>query len=105
MPCDTVQITALDVSKMRPDLLRKALESMGYTVIQQTGERVWAQRGRDQITIDRGKLIMQAGGASEELQTNLQRAYSREVVSESAKRAGFVVTRKADYQLELSKRY
>lgn len=105
MPCDTIQITTLDVEKMRPDLLRKALESMGYTVTQD-GEYTWANRGDyTSLTVRRGRLTMAEGAAADELQANLQKAYSREVVSESAKRAGFKVQKTADYQLKLTRGY
>ena len=35
MPCDTIQYTEIDVSKMQPDILRKAPESMGFTLREQ----------------------------------------------------------------------
>lgn len=104
MPCDTIQITTLDVEKMRPDLLQKALESMGYEAYEHNG-RVWASRGGEYLEVRNGRLTVAQGRAADELQANLQKAYSREVVSESAKRAGFKVQKTADYQLKLTRGY
>ena len=104
MPCDTIQYTELDVSKMRPEMLKKALESMGYSVTM-SGQYIEARKGRIGLSINAGRLVMAEGAASRELEQNIQKAYSREIVRTNARKAGFQVREKTDYQLELVKRY
>ena len=101
MPCNTVQYTSIDASKMQTPLLVRALERLGYQVHQHVAGRV-IQFSRDSElgSYSDGHLRVPGGfdGA------RLTRAYSRELVKAEAARAGFAVRGIDETHLEMYKR-
>jgi hypothetical protein len=85
MPCDTVQLNQVNVGKMHPALLVKALEGLGATNI--TARSFYLQGVY--CRLEGEKLIVPEG--SEHLADKLKVAYSRQVVAYSAKKQGFKV--------------
>ncbi len=104
MPCDTIQYTEIDASKMQPDILRAALESMGYTVREVGAGRLTFQNGGGMSygTYQPGGALSVPQGFDGEL---LTRRYSTELVKAKATRAGWRVTEKADNKLQLTRRF
>lgn len=100
MPCDTIQYTQLDVSKMQPAMLRKALESLGFTVRDLGAGGLSFQRGPIYGQYKNGSLEVPQGFDAEAL----QRQYSEELVTAQARRAGWRVKKTAKGKLQLVKR-
>ena len=90
MPCDTVQMTEVDVSRYQRHILEAALVDLGYTLsfdgrLKSAGYTV----GR----LDRNNRI--SGNAIGQLEQRLPKAYSRRLVLHNAKRAGWKVRERA----------
>lgn len=91
MPCDTVQMTEVDVSRYQRHILEAALGDLGYTIDQADIIRRKIG-GMAQGRIDGNRLV---GYGLDNLQRALPKAYSRRLVLHNAKRAGWKVREKA----------
>ena len=86
MPCDTIQYTEIDATKMQADILRKALESMGFTVRDVGAGRLSFQDGLTFGTYQPGQSLSVPEGFDGE---ELTRRYSTELVKARAPRASY----------------
>lgn len=100
MPCDTIQYTTLDVSKMQPATLRKALEALGFTVREAGAGRLTFQRDGLYGSYQDGKITAPDWFDPQEL----QQQYSEELVRVKATRAGWRVKKTAKGKLQLVRR-
>ena len=79
MPCDTIQYTEIDATTMQADILRKALESMGFTVREDGAGRLTFQDGSTFGTYQPGQSLSVPEGFDGE---ELTRRYSTELAHE-----------------------
>lgn len=90
MPCDTVQMTEVDVSRYQRRILEAALSDLGYT-IDQHGSLTLKGWTRGYLIGNRLELY----GSGDALERALPKAYSRRLVLHNAKRAGWKVREQA----------
>ena len=102
MPCDTIQYTEIDATKMQGDILRKALESMGFSVREAGAGRLTFSYGATFGTYEPGKVLTVPEGFDGQ---ELTRHYSTELVKTRATRAGWRVTEKEPGKLQLTRRF
>ena len=102
MPCDTVQYTEIDARKMQADILRKALESMGFNVKEAGAGRLTFSDGSMFGTYQPGQFLTVPEGFDGE---ELTRRYSTELVKARAARAGWRVLEKSPGKLQLVRRF
>ena len=92
MPCDTVQMTEVDVSRYQRHILKAALDDLGY-IVSPVGYICRKLGGMVQGQIKGNRLEMYGNGDA--LERALPKAYSRRLVLHNAKRAGWKVREKA----------
>lgn len=98
MPCNTVQMTEVDVSRYQRQILDAALADLHVSV------RTDGTLLRNGQVIGRleGTKILGYGSAAQ-LQADLPKAYSRRLVIHNAKRAGWKVRETAAGRIQLFK--
>ena len=90
MPCDTVQMTEVDVSRYQRHILEAAIKDLGFTIAQNGVIRAGYIIGRLE-----GTKITGYGDELTQLTRVLPKAYSRRLVLHNAKRAGWKVRERA----------
>lgn len=106
MPCYSVEESGIKVTaNTNPDLLKKALEELGYTVTKIGGTLTFAnyQLGR-RGTFQNGELSVKTNMGAAVDQDEIRRAYSAQVVMSAAKRFGWQVKQTSPTQFQVSRR-
>jgi hypothetical protein len=106
VPCFTIRTTSLHLSKLDQDLLKKALEGLGYAVTVHAQQGLWvigSQRGNvGTFQTTTGKLISQSGTFTEQ---QVRQAYGQAAIKVAAERFGWkVASGKKANQYVLSRR-
>lgn len=90
MPCDSIQLNSLEISKMDPKLLARALTALGAQSVRVTAG------GAATFTLDGvacrlggGRFIVEAG--AEHLADKVKQAYGRQSVIYAAKKNGWQI--------------
>ena len=91
MPCDTVQMTEVDVSRYQRHILDAALKDLGYAVDQHGG--IFMKARASQVGYISGNRLVTYNLKS--LNQAIPKAYSRRLVLHNAKRAGWKVRERA----------
>jgi hypothetical protein len=104
MPCYTVQTTTLDMSKAQPDILKAALETLGYTVSIR-GANVYAVRMGAAVTWSAGSLQVSANADTQTVAQEIQRTYAAQIVKTASAKFGWQVTEKAPGKLQVQRRF
>jgi hypothetical protein len=86
MPCWTIQETKIDLGKVNADILKAALLALGVS--------------SSDYRLSNGKLIMTGSTLTE---SDVKRAYSKQVVVASAKRFGWGLKERVDGKLVIMK--
>lgn len=89
MPCDTIQLNAVEVGKMDASLLRAALVYLGATNINATATGAWFTLDGQTVRIAGGRVIVPLG--HEGIADRVKQAYSREVTVYAARKNGWTV--------------
>lgn len=95
MPCDSIQVSTVDIGKLDPVLARAAIEAL-----RATGDRLWRY-----VAFTDGALQVSGGVPfTDELKAQFKQAYSAQVVAATAKRYGWTVKEAGQNKFALSKR-
>lgn len=102
MPCDTIQTATVqsELKNINIRLLKKALEAMGFTVNEKDGfltfYGTYKETGQRHVgTYQNGKFKEQVKGYNTPLEINaVKRAYSAQIVQQTAKSFGWKLTKK-----------
>jgi hypothetical protein len=95
MPCYTVQTASVNLNNADHDLLAKALEKLGYTVVR-TGKNFVFRKGAVSGSYQNNKINMQATGGAKMDTDEIKRAYSEQVIHHMAEKyaeEGYEMTR------------
>jgi hypothetical protein len=102
MPCDSIVLNGVEVGKMHPALLKKALEALGARgVWQQENGYTYFELDGASCSIIKGRMSVPEG--KEHLADKVKRAYSAEVVQYTAKRYNWTITKKGEFVYEVTK--
>ncbi len=106
MPCYTVEESGIKVTaNTNPDLLKKALEELGYTVTKLGATLTFANYSKSHRGFFRnGELTITNGSGEAVDQNEIRRAYSAQVVMSAAKRFGWQVKQTSPTQFQVSRR-
>lgn len=99
MPCDTMQVSGVDLGKVDPPLLIQALQAMGQVPSQQ-GE--WIRFNQGTYNTRTKECNVRRYGA-EQFTAQVKRAYSAEVVKSTAKRFGWQLKQVGEYKYQVTK--
>ena len=98
MPCDTIQTNTVDLPKMHPALLAKAITALGA---RQLSPAYFQLRGQT-YRVRSGELESTDPNVGQ-VADELKRAYSGEVVKYTARRNGWTLKQTAPYAYEVTK--
>jgi hypothetical protein len=101
MPCWEVRRMTLELEAADRDLLRAAIQALGYDVRQQGAQMVVALDEGDAV-IEGSSIRVPAG--SEVVVNQIKQAYSRQVLTAAAKRFGWQVNTAQTNHLTLKRR-
>lgn len=107
MPCDTISTMGIDLGKVDPELLFKALQALNLSPVkyEQMGRITWDNGYYDlqtkQATIRTS--AMQGEGSVESVTASIKRAYSAEVVKATAKKYGWQLKQTAEFKYQVIK--
>jgi nitrate reductase beta subunit len=99
MPCYSITQVQLLLEKANVDLLKKALEGLGYLGLHKDGEKRLYWNG-GMYNKDSGKLTVREDNRVSEI----KKAYSAEVVKAQAKRFGWQLKETGQYKYQIIKR-
>jgi len=102
MPCFTRTTIQVTVQAMDPDLLKAALVSLGYQVHLSQGSLV-ASKDNQALGFRDGQVKITARPGVVDLNV-ISRAYSRQVISQAAKRFGWQVKETGQDHFQLTRR-
>ena len=102
MPCFTRTTIQVTVQAMDPDLLKAALVSLGYQVHSNQGSLVASMADRV-LSFRNGQVTIRARPGIVDLNV-ISRAYSRQVISQAAKRFGWQVKETGQDHFQLTRR-
>ena len=96
MPCWTIKKTVVDVGKMNVEILTAGLKAAGFFIgSTQQGMLTFAgQIGEHKYEIATGKLLIDPRQNAEALTAEVKRAYSAQVVRQTANRFGWKLSSK-----------
>lgn len=92
MPCDSIIVNRVDMPKMNPDLLARALKGMAVTNVRTIGQDVYFTHEGEDYVLRRGQLEGRDGQDSErvaEVANKLKVGYSHQVVKATAAKQGW----------------
>ena len=105
MPCDSVTLQSIALSKALPDLLAKALVSLGWRVELATNAEVRASNDLFETVLWKaGTGITVQSAQPEPLLANINKAYGVQAVTWAAQRSGWTVNQTALDKISLSRR-
>jgi len=99
MPCYTITTVKLVLTNANLDLLKKALEGIGYTAVKYGDKLFWKNGSYDKT---KGTLSLVKG--TEEQGNVIRRAYSTEVLKKNAAKFGWQLKKTQDNKYQLLKR-
>jgi len=99
MPCYTITTVKLVLTNANLDLLKKAIEGMGY-VVDRYGEKLFWRNG----SYDKVKGTLNLVGGTEEQGNAIRRAYSTEVLKKNATKFGWQLKKVKENKYQLLKR-
>lgn len=105
MPCDSISTATLDLTKADMTALKAAMQELGYTVQETVRGLTFSHKSGNQAvwTREAGMTITSrryAGDVAEKIQA----AYTSTVVTQTAKRLGWQVTKKSEGNFVVVKR-
>jgi len=98
MPCNTTQVSTVEIGKLNPELLVAALAAMKLAP-RQSGAVIYFGN-RESYNTETGKMQMAWNRSANEI----KRAYSAEVVKSQAKKFGWQLTETGPYQYQVTRR-
>lgn len=104
MPCNTVTTQSIALAKAIPSLLQEALKSLNWKVNSFTETQITAVHGPDSLTWVKGKGLAVKSQDSTILFEQIPQAYSKQVISWAAKRAGWQVTQTQENSFKVTSR-
>lgn len=102
MPCYTVQRTELNMRNVQPEILKAALEAMGYHTSQQGTRLNGYMAGGYSISFDRATGILTVPKIHAQI---LPKEYSRQIISEAAQQFGWTMTETTEDAGVLQRRF
>ena len=96
MPCDTITTQSIKLAKAMPELVKQAMEDMGWYITSNNTNRIIAKQFGETIIWEANKGITVSGSNTENTIKEISKAYSKRAVTWAAQRAGWQVTNTND---------
>ena len=104
MPCYTVKKTTVNVSNMDLDVLAAGLKAAGFDVKQEGASFIFSRKGSYLYHSFKAGALELSGNDVEALTAEVKRAYSAQVVRQTAERFGWKTSTKDNQQFMVQKR-
>ena len=105
MPCDTITTQSIKLAKAMPELVKQAMEDLGWNIITATTTQITAENSYyETILWKAGKGLTIRGSNTESIASKLSKAYSKQAVTWAAQRAGWQVKSVNDNTLNVTRR-
>ena len=104
MPCDTITTQSVALKNAMPELVKKTLEALGWTITTSTKTTISAKNGYDSLNWTKGQgMNIRIQSNQQTLQT-ITKTYSGLAVTWAASRAGWDVSVTGTDTLTISRR-
>ena len=107
MPCDSIITNSVDMPKMHPDLLNRALKALGVENVSTYGQQTSFTYKGQRYTLTRGELRGNSGQSEQEVgrvANLLKNAYGHQVVKATAAKNNWTIKQTAAHAYVVQRR-